>query len=133
MRCCSAATKTTTASGARSPRLSPAGLTKRKCLPAGVDPSLLSDLERCCRCKNQWNKLAGRNKRAAASEPSKAKRVKLSPAAPGLAKAKPVRATELCCDRCGAWYPTSEIGVSAEVASLMDFVCGVCKGTHKPV
>ena len=46
---------------------------------------------------------------------------------------QPVRATELCCDRCGAWYPTSEISVSAEVASLMDFVCGVCKGTHKPV
>ena len=93
-----------------------------------------SDLELCAgRCKNQWKKLAGRNKRAAASEPSKAKRAKLSPAAPSLAKPQPVRATELCCDRCGAWYPTSEIGVSAEVASLMDFVCGVCKGTHKPV
>ena len=102
-------------------------------LLAHVPHTRVRDLERCCRCKNQWNKLAGRNKRAAASEPSKAKRAKLSPAAPGLAKPKPVRATELCCDRCGAWYPTSEIGVSAEVASLMDFVCGVCKGTHKPV
>ena len=58
-----------------------------------------SDLELCAgRCKNQWNRLAGRKTRAAALEPSKAKRAKASPVAPSLGndKPQPAPATAVC-------------------------------------
>ena len=66
------------ADGATSLWRSLAGRTKRKRLPhlCSIQAWILAtgyDLERCCRCKNQWNKLAGRSKRAAASAPSTAK------------------------------------------------------------
>ena len=117
------------ANGATSLRRSPAGLTKRKFAPLVFDSGLLaSDLERCCRCKNQWNRLAGRNKRAAASEPSEAKRAKLSPATPDLGSAE---TTALQCDECATSYSLAEIGISKEEAhNLVCWRCGVCKGTH---
>ena len=57
------------ADGATSLWRSLAGRTKRKRLPhlCSIQAWILAtgyDLERCCRCKNQWNMLAGRNKRA---------------------------------------------------------------------
>ena len=83
----------------------------------------------CCRCKNQWNRLAGRNKRAAASEPSKAKRAKASPVAPDLDSAETT--TVLQCDECATWYSLAEIGMSKEEADKqVIWRCGVCKGTH---
>ena len=116
--------------------------------------------EVCCRCKNQWNKLAGRNKRAAASEPSNAKRAKISPAAPSLGSDKPSEqsnraakkrsrrnpyickrcgqikkghvcsATHLKCGECATWYPLDEICIGKKEADKHDWRCGVCKGTH---
>ena len=121
---------------------------------------LASDLERCCRCKNQWNRLAGRNKRAAASEPSEAKRAKVSPAAPSLgsgnpsdrkpseqnnhaAKKKPRRNPYLCkrcgqikkghdCThlKCGECATWYPLDEIGIITEASSWRCGVCKGTH---
>ena len=88
----------------------------------------------CCRCKNQWNRLAGRNKRAPYQSPDYAtlharpKRNNLSPVTPDPGSAE---TTALQCDECATWYSLADIGMSKEEADKqLIWRCGVCKGTH---